>query len=191
MNMKIKTIADVQAVPENQRISTMNYDDCTCVFCGMPLSWETVGWGRDKCRQYHSCSCEVAKAAEAHNKRADELKQEAWRKERERQEKAAARERKKAAKKPLTVTAEQMLCVATGRILPDCNPVEAEDAIAAAMRKAGFRKGSAQEKLNAYALKKGFAEALSAAAAELVKSKCRANIEVLCKKYSLPKVITF
>lgn len=183
---KIKILADVQAVPENQHIVTMNYDDYTCPFCGRALTWEIVGFGRDKCRQYHSCSCDVAQAAEAHNKLAKKLKHEAWLKELERREKAVV----VTEEEPLTITAEQMLCVTTGRILPNVNSVAADDAVGVAMRKAGFTKGSSQEKLVEYASQKGFYEALSAAAEEFVESGCRACIDVLCDKYGLPRSLT-
>lgn len=67
---KIKNVEDVVQVPADQFIETVNKDgdEWTCAFCARKLPSTIVGIGRDKCVQYYDCSCEVAQAAEAHNK---------------------------------------------------------------------------------------------------------------------------
>ena len=69
----IRTVEDIKNFPKEIFIPMLNREDYTCPFCGKPLSYEIVGIGRDKCRQYHSCICELAQAAEEHNKHANPL----------------------------------------------------------------------------------------------------------------------
>lgn len=199
----VRTVEDVKKVPATQFILMMNYENYTCPFCGEPLSYEIVGWGRDKCRQYHSCTCKTAQAAEKHNKRQEKLEHKAWLKK---QFKAQAKWREEEAKKPVTITAEQMFCVATGRILPGVEPVPADDAVGAAMRKVGFTEGSSKEKLLAYAEKQGYATALEKAANELIelitrpelrerglinwKTDISGKVSQLCEDYGLPRSLT-
>ena len=202
----VRTMQDVQNVPEDQFIPMMNWKNFTCPFCGTPLNSEIVGFGRDKCRQYHSCGCEVAQAAEAHNKRQEELEHLAWLKEQEEAAKEEAKRREEEKKKPVTITAEQMFCVITGRILPGVEPVPADDAVGAAMRHVGFDEGSSKENLKAYAEQQGFAHALERAANELVelitrpglrerglinwKTDISGKVTQLCEDYRIPRSLT-
>ncbi|MBO4294992.1 MAG: hypothetical protein J5896_06080 [Alphaproteobacteria bacterium] len=193
---KIKTVADVLRVPANQRIDMMNRKDNTCPFCGMHLRGEVVGFGRDKCVQYHNCSCTTAKAAAAHNTIMEALAEEKYKQD---ARKAAVLERKRAekeAKKPKTATAVEIFCVATGRIFPDILPVLADDHVSLVMEHAGLKTGSAQNRLFEYAKQQGFDGDLKKAAAEMTDYLRHKPIDTsnkvkeLCVKYGIPEKIT-
>ena len=197
MTKKIKNVSDVLNVPADQRIDMMNRKDNTCPFCGMRLRGEIVGFGRDKCVQYHNCSCTVAKAAAAHNTIMEALAEEKYKKD---ARKAAVLERKRAekeAKKPKTATAAEILCVATGRILPNLHPIVADDNVSIVMRNAGYHEGSAKKSLFAYAKAKGFDAGLKNAAAEMTHYICQPDkptditeiVKDLCTKYGIPDQI--
>ena len=194
----VKTLEDVARVPETEFILMMDYKNYTCPFCGKPLTYEIVGFGRDKCRQYHSCTCEVAQVAEKHNKRQKELEHEAWQKEQEKRAEARAKEREEEAKKPVTITAAQMFSVASGSILPGIEPVPAEDAIQLAMEHAGFSKGNNKAKLFAYAKANGFDDSLEKAAKEIASfvvgaswnTDISSKVKSLCSSYGIPETLT-
>lgn len=59
---EIKTLADVQLVPENEWIVGHSRGG-KCPYCGKDLPIY-----RDCCVRYGPCDCEVAKAIEEHNK---------------------------------------------------------------------------------------------------------------------------
>ncbi len=196
----VKTVEDVQQVPATQFILLLDYENYTCPFCGKKLTYEIVGFGRDKCRQYHHCDCEVARAAEAHNKRQKELEDEAWAKKHEERAKAEAKRREEEAKKPVTITAAQMFCVITGRIIPGVEPVPADDAVGAAMHHAGFTEGSSKKNLEAYAEAQGFVERLKNAGEKIVSyiketkadwdTDISGKVKELCSEYSIPESLT-
>ena len=194
---KIRKVSDVLKISVKKRIDMMNRKDYSCPFCGMPLRGETVGFGRDKCIQYHNCSCPTAKAAAAHNTIVEALAEE---KERKMARKAARLAHKRAeeeAKKPKTATAAEILCVATGRILPNLHPIVADDNVSIVMRNAGYHEGSAKESLFAYAKAKGFDAGLKNAAAEMTDYICQPDkptditeiVKELCAKYGIPEKI--
>ena len=74
----IKTVQDVQSVPEDQHIWTINFTNGTCPFCGANLLYKTIKTHYGEDRLYNKCDCEVSKAAEIHNKRVREIQHEAW-----------------------------------------------------------------------------------------------------------------
>jgi hypothetical protein len=78
MNKKLKCIQDVQNVPENEHIWTVDFKNETCLFCGVQLHYQIVRGHHGTDRLYDKCTCEVAKAAEEHNKRVRELARESW-----------------------------------------------------------------------------------------------------------------
>jgi len=84
----IKSVQDVQSVPEDEHIWTINFKDETCPFCGTHLHYKIVQGHHGTDRLYDKCPCEVAKAAEAHNKRVREIRHEAWLRCRKAEEKA-------------------------------------------------------------------------------------------------------
>jgi len=181
---QIKTVADVQAVPANEFIPLVNFKEGRCPFCGAYLGYETVGFGRNKCQQYHRCHCMVARAAQKHN---DLCRQH------------TAKSFTPSAK-PVTVKADQLFCVISGRILPGVEPVLADDTVGEALRNAGFTEGSSQARLQAYAEKQGWADALKKASEDLLDFVARSGanwktdisdkVSELCESYGIPKVIT-
>ncbi len=196
---EIKTVADVQATPETEFIMMADNAKAACLFCGKELPYEFIGFGRNKCKQLLPCSCEVARAARKHNELKRRLDEEAWENKRLEELKARDKRLQDEAKKPVTITAEQMFCVISGRVLPGVEPVEAEDVVGAAMRHAGFTNGSGKEKLEAYAESQGFSNALKDASAELLefvvrsgadwKTDISGKVSQLCEAYKLPKTI--
>lgn len=200
MAKEIKTVADVQKVPAMEHIDTMVYGKGTCPFCGSHLRSEIVGFGRDKCEQFYPCDCEVAQAAVAHNKRAKELKQEAWLLEEEKRQKEENRRREEEARKPVTITAAEMLCVASGCILPGVEPIPADDKVGYRLKRAGYGNGNAKERLLLYAYMNDFSEGLEKAAEEIVlyvkatgatwDTDIIPKVKELCSKYAVPEQIT-
>ena len=197
MKREIKTVADVLKVPATERIDLINWENCTCPFCGAKLPSEIVGFGRDKCRQYYTCSCPTAQAAEAHNKILTSLKEE------EQRILHAARElrrKEEEAKKPVTITAAEILCVATGRIIPGIEPVLADDKVCLVMKRAGFGSGEAADRLMAYAFLHNFSTGLKQAAKEMEKyvsgpkitwdTDISGKLKELCSKHGIPENIT-
>ena len=183
------TVKDIMETPEEQIIALGS--NGVCAFCGKRL--KLVGFGPDKFRQFYSeqyypCTCEAAVAAAEHNNEAVYL-----------QNKRRTQKQEEQVVKTITITAEELLSVSSGRILPNADPREAEDKISDSMRvyvtSAGLK--SAKECLMAYAEQKGFKKALESATKELVEfitlegvSRISAKITEICGKYNLPRVIT-
>ena len=187
-------------VPANEHIMLINWDNCTCPFCGARLHGEIVGFGRDKCVQYHTCSCATAQAAEAHNTLKEALEKEAYLKVRAEREEKEAKRREQEATKPVVINASEMLCVASGMIIPGVQPIEADDKISFRMMRAGIIGSSAKERLMAYAEKQGFSKGLEKAANEIALYVQQPNlswdtdisvkIRELCAKHLVPSSIT-
>jgi len=202
---KIKTVADVEKVPENEFIDMIVYGKGTCPFCGARLRSEIVGFGRDKCEQFYPCGCEVSKAAEAHNKRAKELEHEAWlrRREAEKEEKLA-KERELKANTPVTLTAAEVLSVVSGLVYPGLWFKETLEKVESALfyrRAPLFEAKKAKEGLLAYAEEKGFRDGLEKASAVLAEYIKRPGMTwdmdisyklgEVCAEFGVPEKITF
>lgn len=204
---KIETVADVQNVPETEFIPMMVYGEGKCPFCGARLRSEVVGFGRDKCLQFYHCNCEVAKAAEAHNKRREELKHEAFLRRREAEEKAeekrCAEERARKAKTPVTLTAAEVFSVVSGLIYPGLWFKETLEKVESALfyrREPLFEAKNAKEGLLAYAEEKGFRDGLEKASAVLAEYIKRPEIKwetdisyklgEVCAEFGVPEKVT-
>lgn len=201
---KIKTVQDVARVPENVFIDMMVYGEAKCPFCGSILSYEIVGFGRDKCRQYHSCSCKVAQAAEAHNQRKKELDNLAWQQKcqeaEEKRRKEEEKRRKEEAKKPVVITAGEMICAYTGRVLPQMDFLDTHDKVCRGMRKIGIEEGDTKNMLSIYARNNGFLEGLKKASDVISSYVCSPEvnwytnidneIKEVCDRYGVPMSIT-
>lgn len=204
---KIKTLTDVKNVPETEFIPMMVYGKGTCPFCGARLRSEIVGFGRDKCEQFYHCSCEVAKAAEAHNKRKEELEHEAFLRYREAEEKAAAQkraeERARKAETPVTLTAAEVFSVVSGLTYPGLWFKETLEKVEDALfyrREPLFEPKNAKEGLLAYAKEKGFRDGLEKASAVLAEYIKRPEIGwdtdisyklgEACAKFGVPEKVT-
>ena len=87
MKKNIKSVQDVQNVPEDEYIWTVDYGKETCPFCGEQLRYKTIKWQHGTTRLYEKCNCEVAQAAEVHNRRVKELQYNAWLECRKKEEK--------------------------------------------------------------------------------------------------------
>jgi len=87
----------------------VNWSNCTCPFCGSKLSFEIVGIGRDKCRQYRHCTCPTAQAAGEHNRIKEALDYETYLKRCAEREAEEAKRGDEEAKKPVIITAAEYL----------------------------------------------------------------------------------
>ena len=197
----IKTVKDVQNVPATEHIMLINWDNCSCPFCGAPLRGEVVGFGRDKCVQYHTCSCPTAQAAKAHNQTKEALEKEAYLKARAEHEAEEAKRREAEAKKPITLTAAEILSAVTERVIPGVVPVDAYDKACLVMERAGYSVGDAKERILGYAYMNDFKVGLEQAAQEIIdyvrqpnitwKTNISDKVKELCIKYGIPETITF
>ena len=89
---KIKSVEDVQNVPEDEYIWMIDLENETCPFCGVRLRYRLVYYNHGQCRQYHKCDCEISKAADVHNKRVQEIQHKAWLECRKQEEKKRQKE---------------------------------------------------------------------------------------------------
>ena len=200
MAKNIKTIKDVMNVPATEHIMLINWDNCTCPFCGAPLRGEVVGFGRDKCMQYHTCSCPTAQAAEAHNKTKEALEKEAYLKACAEREAEEARRRREEAQKPITLTAAEMISAVTARVIPGVEPIDAYDKVCTAMVRAGYSVGDAKKRMLGYAQMCGFKVGLEKAAQELTdyvsqpqikwETDISQKVKELCTTHGVPETIT-
>lgn len=203
---KIKTIQDVKKVPETEFIDMIVYGEGICPFCGGKLHSEIVGVGRDKCRQYHSCDCEVAQAAEAHNERLEELEHEEYLR------RCAAREaeEKKLEEKanairattPVKFSAAEVFAVITGLVFPGLwfkQVLEKAEEAAYYRRKPFLSAKNAKEELLAYAEENGFGDGLEKAAAVMAEyvqqpsviweKDISDKIKDVCADYGVPEAM--
>ena len=183
---RLKTISDVMQTPANERINLVNFEDGTCPFCGSKLYTQVIGFGRHECEQYITCFCPTAQAAEEHNKRAENAKNN-----------IAEPKKEDNASPMLTLTAADMFCVTMGQILPGVHPILADESVNSVLRIFGY-KGSVKDKLASYAKDYGFASGLEKACKELEGwlydakiSEFSDKVKELCAKYGIPKEITF
>lgn len=201
---KIRTIQDVKKVPETEFIDMIVYGEGICPFCGGKLRSEIVGFGRDKCRQYYSCTCEVAQAAEAHNERLKELEHEALLRRREEEEKRLE-EKANAIRvtTPVKFSAAEIFAVITGLVFPGLwfkQVLEKAEEAAYYRRRPFFIAKNAKAELLAYAEENGFGDALekaSAVMAEYVKqpeivweTDISDKIKDVCANYGVPEEIS-
>ena len=190
----IKTIQDVKNVPATERIPMVNVSDGTCPFCGEILSSKIVGFTA----QYGECFCAVSHAARMHNQELEQFSHEEWLRKLKEKELEAERYHQEEAKKPVIITASQMFCVASGRVLPGISPIMADDTVGDAMRHVGFLKGSVKDRLFAYAEQHGFVAGLKQASVDMASYVQGATWETdisnkeleLCQKYNVPQCLT-
>lgn len=198
MAKRIRTIEDVKNVPATERILMVNFSDGTCPFCGTSLPSQIVGFGRHKTTQYGECFCAVSHAARKHNYALEQFSHEEWLRELKQREQKEEKCRQEEANKPVVITAAQMFCVASGRILPGISPMMADDTVGGAMRRIGFFNGSARDRLFAYAEQHGFVAGLKQASVDMASYVKGATWETdiskkeleLCQKYNVPQSLS-
>lgn len=196
---EIKTVADVQAVPAGEFIMMYNpAEEGTCPFCGRKLTYEIVGFGRNKCRQYHDCGCLVARAAKNHNELQKIMSEEARENKQYEEFEARAKRRQEEAQKPVTITAAELFSVISGRSVPRIEPIQAYDRVAHAMHKIGF-EGTAEKMLAEYAQLNNWGDDLKTAADELFAllpahsswdTDISKEVSFVCDAHNIPKSIT-
>lgn len=189
MKTTLKTREEILNTPSNKVINVINYEDYTCPFCGKHLHFETVGFGRNKCRQYYPCNCELAQIAEAHNAKANEIGNKDWSKKveemKQKQDEELRRKQEEEAKKPILLSQAELVCAYTGCILPELDATATHDKVSSAMTKAGIKDGELKERVKAYAVANNFFDELDMTAKCTLASKDTLHIFGIHLIYSI------
>lgn len=202
----IKSVEDVQLVPEDEHILTIDYATEKCPFCGARLRYRTVKWHHGTTRAYFKCSCEVAKAADAHNRRVSEIQHKAWLECRKKGEEERKEElRQKIAYKtatPVSFSALEVFSVIAGLTCPGLwfkGTLQKVEEALYYRREPALKPKNAKEALLSYAQEKGFREGLEKASAEIAayirqerpdwETDISDKVKAVCSAFGVPELI--